>query len=185
MKFYKILQIGDICVDELTKTCEPSHYSNYAINFLFMLFLFLATEKTNKEVHRLPSPSSGFHSSEDGIISKIDSTKEKSGIFCQNDAHYGAVENVTVIEEHCDPCVEYGAPLKTTHDCWSLQEDLPPIITSEDDLQPKFLLALVSRTSNGCAIPQKVFDELRQFINNLTTGAQACEVHKRVRCTSV
>jgi|688.fasta_scaffold683493_2 hypothetical protein len=165
MKFYKILQIGDLCVDELTKTCEPSHYSNYAINFLFMLFSFLATEKTNKEVHRLPSPSSGFHSSEDGIIRQIDSTKEKPGIYCQNDAHYGSVDNVTVNAQYCDPCVEYGAPLKTTHDCWSLQEDLPPIITSEDDLQPKFLLALVSRTSNGRAIPQIVFDELRRFID--------------------
>ena len=130
-----------------------------------MLFSFLATEKTNKEVRRLPSPSSGFHSSEDGIIRQIDSTKEKPGIYCQNDAHYGSVDNVTVNAQYCDPCVEYGAPLKTTHDCWSLQEDLPPIITSEDDLQPKFLLALVSRTSNGRAIPQIVFDELRRFID--------------------
>ena len=130
-----------------------------------MLFSFLAKEKTNKEVNRLPTPSSGYYSFEDGIISKIDSTKEKSGIFCQNDAHYGAVENVTINAEYCDPCAEYGAPLKTTHDCWSLQEDLPPIITSEDDLQPKFLLALVSRTSTGCPIPQKVFDDLRLFVD--------------------
>jgi hypothetical protein len=132
--------------------------------FLFMLLSCLDTESDN-EVNRLPSPASGFHIPENGIISQIDSTKEKPGIYCQNDAHFGSFNNVTVNAQHCDSCLEYGAPVKTTHDCWSLPEELPPIITSEDDIKPIFLLALVSRSSSGAAIPQVVFDNLRGFID--------------------
>ena len=130
-----------------------------------MLLSFLDTENNNNEVHRLPSPSSGFHMPENGIIRQIDTTKEKPGIYCQNDGHYGSFNNVSVNSQHCDSCLEYGAPIKTTHDCWSLPEELPPIITSEDDIKPIFLLALVSRSSSGAAIPQVVFDGLRRFID--------------------
>ena len=61
-----------------------------------MLLSFLDTKNNNNEVHRLPSPSSGFHMPENGIIRQIDTTKEKPGIYCQNDGHYGSFNNVSV-----------------------------------------------------------------------------------------
>ena len=86
-------------------------------------------------------------------------TKEKHGIFCQNEAHMGSYNNVSVSELQCLPCTEYGAPIKSTNDVYSIPP-LSPLSTTV----PVLLLALVSRSSSGASIKKKTFKHLQQFI---------------------
>ena len=107
------------------------------------------------------NPSSGFHSAQNGIIRQIDTTKIKHGIFCQNDAQLGSYTNISVNELQCQPCTEYGVPIKSTNDAWSIPP-LSPLSTTVSVL----LLVLVSRSSSGASIKKKTYKYLQQFIVN-------------------
>ena len=126
------------------------------------LYIFTFSVSENEEqLRRLPIRSSGFHSAQNGIIRKIDTTKERHSIFCQNDAYLGSYNNVSVNELQCQPCTEYGAPIKSTNDVWSIPP-LSPLSTTV----PVLLLVLVSRSSSGASIKKKTYKHLQQFIVN-------------------
>ena len=105
------------------------------------LHFYIFSRGKRKTASSVANPSSGFHSAQNGIIRQIDTTKEKHGIFCQNDAHLGSYNNVSVNELQCQPFTEYGAPIKSTNDVWSIPPLSPPSTTV-----PVLLLVLVSRS---------------------------------------
>jgi hypothetical protein len=90
---------------------------------------------------------------------KLTRRKEKHGIYCHNVAHLGSFNKVNVKALQCQPCTEYGAQMKSTHDVWSLQPLTPRRITA-----PIKLIVLVSRSSNGARIKKEIYRYIWEFI---------------------
>ena len=95
--------------------CYPYYCYKHPPVYIFTFSVI----KNEKILHRLPIPSSGFHSVQNSIIKKVDTTKEKHDIICQNVAHLGSFNKVNVNKAlQCQPCTEYGAQMKLTYDVW-------------------------------------------------------------------
>ena len=124
------------------------------------MYIFLFSVK-NPEliIHRLPSQSSGFKCVKNGIVERVDTTKEPHGIHCQNDAHRGSHNNVKTNGLECGGCVDHGPPMKSNHDVWSMPP-LKPLETTS----PILMIVLVSRSSSGKRIRKKLFRHLRTFV---------------------
>ncbi len=105
-------------------------------------------------LHPLTKKNSGYTEVTNGIIPKINVNAEEPGLNCQNPGHQGSVHYLKMDTLECDPCERTGPPMTHRRNQWNLQ--LSPIIST----RPIFVVVLVSRSSSGREIKQKIYDDM-------------------------
>jgi hypothetical protein len=127
-----------------------------SLQHIFLIFFFnFSVQDDDGVLHRLPKKNSGYTEVTNGMIPKINVNAEEPGLNCQNPGHQGSVHSLKMDTLECDPCERTGPPMTQRRNQWNLQ--LSPIIST----RPIFVVVLVSRSSNGREIKQKIYDDMR------------------------